>query len=437
MTFVAMQSTSASAPSFSAPAWLRSLYVIAGRLREAWPALRATSSFHILTRALAVATLLSVIAVIALIAQPDEMFRPAEKTARPARVKVAATPFMTLSRQGDDFPLDSDFSLEQAALTWSHRIGAGGEADSPETMRFGPVRVSRSIVEHVVQAAKTTETDPALLMAIADKESNFRASVKASTSSASGLFQFIDSTWFKALKAFGWRYGRAEEAKAIGGEEAQPRVSPEKRAQILNLRNDPYLSAALAAEMLKKDGARIAEKLGRALTAGETYLIHFLGPDDAARFMQKMDDEPDASAARLLPRPARANKPIFYAQEGRGMKDKTVGEVHEAFETMMGKRTSRYEDVEQRLPRGAMAYSETAGQISRAGSLEPAAEQSATEPLAAKRTMAKRAIARASIASSAPPRRTRPCRDCRASPRERHVAAPHSQKRKLPDRRHR
>jgi len=92
-----------------------------------------------------------------------------------------------------------------------------------------------------------------------------------------------------------WPRGRA---KAIQGEDEHPVIAPRKRAEILQLRDDPYLSAALAAEMLKHDGAKISEHLGRSLTAGETYLIHFLGPEDAERFMTKLDAEPQASAAR-------------------------------------------------------------------------------------------------------------------------------------------
>lgn len=323
----------------------------------------ANRSFLTLMRALFVVALLAAALVFALRAQIETPVKTANKTMRVARVSASSSssPFMRLTHPDDDFPLDSDFSLEQAALTWSHRLGARqetAEADPPGTMRFGSVRVSRSIVERVVKAAKTTETDPVLLMAIADKESNFRSTVKASTSSASGLFQFIESTWLKALRSFGGRYGHEETAKAIGGDAGAPRVLPAKRAEILNLRNDPYLSAALAAEMLKQDGAKIAEKLGRALTHGETYLIHFLGPDDAARFMKKMDEEPQASAAQLLPRPARANKPIFYERDGRKMKDRSVQEVHAAFETMMGSRASRYQDVEAKLPEGVAAFAE-------------------------------------------------------------------------------
>jgi hypothetical protein len=329
-------------------------------LSDRWVLIRADRSFHILLRTICVGALLSMLALIGFSAQREETPRY-ERLGRAAKLRNPATPFMQLTRGEDEAALDSDFSLEQAALTWSHRLGAeGGEAsDASGVMRFGSVKVQQSIVARVVQAANRTEMDPALLMAIADKESNFSTTAKARTSSASGLFQFVEKTWLKALKDFGHRYGREEEAKAIAsGADAIGRAAPQQRAKILGLRNDPYLSAALAAEMLKKDGSKIAERIGRQLTAGETYLIHFLGPDDTERFMRALNDSPNMSAATLLPKPARANKPIFYAQQGRKLKDKSVSEVHEAFEAMMGTRTSRYEDVAQKLPAGVTAYTE-------------------------------------------------------------------------------
>ena len=57
------------------------------------------------------------------------------------------------------------------------------------------------------------------------------------------------------------------------------------------------------------------------------------------------------SAAAMLPKPARANKPIFYE---RG-KAKAVADVHKKFEDMMGLRLDRYNQV--RDIAGAMAYS--------------------------------------------------------------------------------
>ena len=280
--------------------------------------------------------------------------KPAPASPRAAR---APSPVVKVA-QDDDFPLDSDFSVDQASQIWARREIARDAQDPPNSLRFGMQRVQRSIVERVVKAAKNTGSDPALLMSIADKESSFSTKAKASTSSASGLFQFVDSTWLKALRAFGWRYGHEEEASAIHGEESHPEVAPRRRAEILQLRNDPYLSAAMAAEMLKQEGAKLAEQVGRPLTAGETYLIHFLGTNDAARFMAKLDSDPQAPAARLLPRPARANKPIFYERHGRRMRPRSIQDVHEAFEHMMGSRVARYADVESQLPPDASAYAD-------------------------------------------------------------------------------
>ncbi|HMK89621.1 MAG TPA: transglycosylase SLT domain-containing protein [Methylocystis sp.] len=276
---------------------------------------------------------------------------------RPSSAPASAQPLAMLASFGPDegLALDSDFDAGAAGALYRRLLGKVGE-DRPGRLRFGQAQVQRSIVERVVSAARTAGADPALMMSIADKESSFAPAAKASTSSASGLFQFIDTTWLRAIRDFGERYGLGEHAKAIAGDEARPNVAEKKRAETLNLRNDPYLAAAMAAEMLKHDGAKIAELVGRPLSAGETYLLHFLGPDDAARFMAKLDAEPEASAAQLLPKPARANKPIFYERQGGRLKERSLSEVHEAFENMMGTRLARFGDVEERLPQGVSAY---------------------------------------------------------------------------------
>jgi hypothetical protein len=72
---------------------------------------------------------------------------------------------------------------------------AAQEAAQPEEIiHFGNMRVPRSIVETILQASAVTGVDPVYMMALADKESSFSTRVKASTSSAEGLFQFITST---------------------------------------------------------------------------------------------------------------------------------------------------------------------------------------------------------------------------------------------------
>ncbi|HVB88721.1 MAG TPA: transglycosylase SLT domain-containing protein [Beijerinckiaceae bacterium] len=215
-----------------------------------------------------------------------------------------------------------------------------------KVLHFGPMRVKRSIVETIMRAARVTHSDPVLLMAIADKESSFSTAVAARTSSAVGLFQFVDSTWLKVVREFGARFGLAKEASLIVGPHDRPTVvDPAERARILDLRRNAYLSAVLAAEMLKRDGNRIAQRIGRGLTSGETYLAHFLGPNDAERFMEKVVGQPHFRAAVLLPKPARANFSLFYARDGRHDKQLSVAAVHHEFETMMGVRLDRYKSI--------------------------------------------------------------------------------------------
>lgn len=223
-----------------------------------------------------------------------------------------------------------------------------GYGDPEELLEFGPRKIKRHLVETILKAARVTDSDPALLMAIADKESSFSTTVKAKTSSATGLFQFIDGTWLKVVRQFGAKHGLEKEAKAVVVIDDELAVADAaERARILDLRRDPYLSALLAAEMLKRDRTRIAGRIGRDLTDGETYLAHFLGPDDAERFMEKVVEAPKIAAAKLLPKPARANRPIFFARAGRKAKSLSVAEVHERFQAMMGTRLDRYRKVHQ------------------------------------------------------------------------------------------
>jgi transglycosylase-like protein with SLT domain len=256
-------------------------------------------------------------------------------------------------------------AAEDPRLAWSRPdrvpyqflIPQGPDSTPDDILEFGPMRIRRHLVETIVKAARVTGIDPALLMAIADKESSFSTHVQARTSSATGLFQFIERTWLQVVRDFGARHGLAKEAAAVQWVDDDLTVpDAAERARILELRRNPYLSALLAAEMLSRDRVRIANRIGRDLTRGETYLSHFLGPDDAERFMAKVVGQPNSAAATLLPRPAKANKPIFFARVGRKAKSLSVAEVHGKFEAMMGTRLDRYRDVHEVA--GPLAYAD-------------------------------------------------------------------------------
>jgi len=111
-----------------------------------------------------------------------------------------------------------------------------------EVLVFEQMRVPRWLAETVVRAAQVTGVDPAYMMALADKESSLLPDNKARTSSAQGLFQFIESTWLEVLRRYGPKHGYVAEAEAIQIVAGRPVVSDDKdRERILNLRSIPYL----------------------------------------------------------------------------------------------------------------------------------------------------------------------------------------------------
>ena len=227
--------------------------------------------------------------------------------------------------------------------------------DQNELLKFEGMRVRRGLVGAIERASRRVGVDPALLMAIADKESSFTNDAKASTSSATGLFQFIEATWLRSVRQFGPSYGLSQEASEIQGPDDKPYVAdPQERERILSMRNYPYLSALLAAECVRDARGKLAEVVGREPTVGETYLTHFLGTEGASLFMQKFVDEPKVAAASVFRAPARANKPIFFA--GKRGKALSFAGVHDRFEDMMDARVRRYARVGEQTR--ALAYSE-------------------------------------------------------------------------------
>lgn len=257
----------------------------------------------------------------------------------PPAVKLSAGAGKSLVRGDTDAVKSSAGNRpELAAYTaLASELEASGPRNPDELLVFGPMKIRRYLVEKIVRASRATDVDPVLLMAIADKESSFKTEVQAQTSSASGLYQFIERTWLGVVRDFGARYGLADAATVLAGEPSRA-----QRTAILDLRRDPYLSAVFAAEMLKRDSLRIARRIGRNLTGGEVYLVHFLGPDGAERMIDEVTRKPDTVAAALLPKPAAANKPIFY---GAGAKSLSVAEVRGKFETMISLRLDRYKSV--------------------------------------------------------------------------------------------
>jgi hypothetical protein len=185
----------------------------------------------------------------------------------------------------------------------------------------------RSVVESAIQrASSATGVDFTFLMGTAKRESGYNPAAKARTSSASGLFQFVDQTWLSTLKKHGAKYGYARYADLIQqGSDGKYRVTgDEARKAVLGLKLDPHAASLMAGELASDHASYLRGRVGRSPTSGELYAAHFLGPQGSARLIEAVGNSPGASAAAMFPDAAAANRSIFY-REGRAA---TVSEVY-------------------------------------------------------------------------------------------------------------
>lgn len=143
--------------------------------------------------------------------------------------------------------------------------------------------------------SKMVGVDPAALIAFAMQESGFDPFARAKTSSATGLFQFIKSTWD----------GYVPKLKAVGF--ANPMVT------------DPVANTVAGAMFLRDNSSVISKTVGRAPTIPELYLAHFLGPAGARRVLSSPDDTDIRSV--VTPDAYAANQRVFNdAQTVAGLK---------------------------------------------------------------------------------------------------------------------
>jgi hypothetical protein len=178
------------------------------------------------------------------------------------------------------------------------------------------------------QASAATGTDFNYLLDTATRESGLKSSAKAGTSSASGLFQFVEQTWYGMVKQHGAQYGLGSYASQIQqGSDGHYRVdNSSDRSAILALRNDPKVASLMEGEYANQCRATLKSDLGRNVCNGELYAAHFLGTDAAAKLIRMSENQPNANAASAFPAAADANQNVFYHADGT---PKTAKEVYD------------------------------------------------------------------------------------------------------------
>lgn len=181
-------------------------------------------------------------------------------------------------------------------------------------MGVAPISVPQPLAYAIDTAGDKSDVDFDYLLQTAIRESSLNPTAKAGTSSATGLFQFLDSTWLMVMRQEGPRLGYQKYADAIKVDKDGDYYIADKKlkAEVLKLREDPQVAADLAAAYTRSNGDYLYGRFGRMPSPGELYIAHFLGANGAAKFFDAGLADPNQSAAALFPRQARANATIFY-----------------------------------------------------------------------------------------------------------------------------
>ncbi len=187
-------------------------------------------------------------------------------------------------------------------------IGEMGEGVDPNSA-YAKIRLrandKESVANMIKEVSKASGVDENLLLTVAMMESSMNPQAGARTSSAKGLFQFINGTWKAELEKHANKYGIPATAGPF----------------------DPVANALLGAEYLRSGAKTVEKAMPEGVTAGpaDLYLAHFLGPGGASRFLRNLYKTPDRIAAEDFLKPAAANPGVF-TDKGRPI---SYREIHE------------------------------------------------------------------------------------------------------------
>lgn len=186
-------------------------------------------------------------------------------------------------------------NVEQyAPIEVSFAEGNGGSWESiPKPTANNSAAAARPVFEAV---SKLTGVDPLALHVFAGIESTFNYLAKAPTSSATGWFQFINSTWDEMIAKYSNRFG----------------LPPDTKDRKLRL--DPRINALMGAMLLSDNRNYLRSRIGREPTLVDLYCAHFMGAGGASSFLRTMARNPNAVGATAMPKEAAANRWIFYSR---------------------------------------------------------------------------------------------------------------------------
>ncbi len=195
-------------------------------------------------------------------------------------------------------------------------------------MAVTPISVSPSLASVLNAAGDRSDVDFDYLLKTAERESSLNPQAKAASSSATGLFQFLDTTWLQVMKSEG-------AAPRLPG--LCRRHHPERQRRLRHQGSQgPRRGAEAAREPdgRRRHGRRLHQEQWR-LSQGKirphaeprrALYRAFPRAPGGREDVRRRAEKPDQVAAQLFPQAATANPTIFY-DHGRA---RTIREVYHA-----------------------------------------------------------------------------------------------------------
>ena len=224
-----------------------------------------------------------------------------------------------MRRQGAELPASLN------AARGGHFIMSVDNSSASQTAGLDPSRAR--VAGAIKQVSSRTGVSFQYMLTTAKMESDFDPAAGATTSSAHGLYQFIDQTWLGTVKEAGTQLGYGNYSDAITRTSSGTYAvdDPVMKRSIMKLRDDPEAASSMAAALTQSNSFKLTGLLGRRPSDSELYMAHFMGVGGAAKLIANAEDNPQAVGARLFPNAASANRSIFYAKDGSA---RSVSEVY-------------------------------------------------------------------------------------------------------------
>ncbi len=189
-----------------------------------------------------------------------------------------------------------------------------------------------AIIDDILSASNTTNIDFKLLLVKAMIESDLGRVTTSGTSSARGIFQYIDPTWISLMKRYSGQ---------IGYDGSQ------SNEEILNLRHNNRISALIKAYQIKDETKFIARiKRNKRVNATDHYITHMLGLPLASKFYKLLNNNSDTILANsndaYFKEAMRLNPYFFYNSRREPL---TAAQAYKQFSKKISQKYKRLAEI--------------------------------------------------------------------------------------------